>query len=535
MNRFTGSRKPRGRLPWLGILVPLGLGLVLALGLAYQTWDAARSHREAAEATVRDHAGFAAHLLAGRLDGRITQTMLYAFYRVDLNIRAGERWPPVEGLAVDQEVRRCRPDIPAEARVYFRWAAGELSIMGPADPGLRGWLEGWVATVAESESGRSFGLRFGAPGIGPVGVAYRVFRTSAGNAVYGLDNCLRDLQDDVVAAAVAESGLLPPTLVGETPGDSLYGVTLLNGEGTPVWGDSSMDYTRFTGRSAVRPAEAYDGLTVVLRLRESVAERLVVGGLPRSRLPETLGLAGLTALLLTIAGRQLRRGQELVRLREEFVANVSHELRTPLQQILIFTDLIRLERMKSEGERAQAVNVIHRETRRLIDMVENLLSFSRPIGEPGRPRDTAVLDLVTMVVESFRPIAEGDGVELDLVGDEVIVSCDPEALQRVLLNLLDNAVKYGPEGQTVTVEVSRRGPSAIIAVSDEGPGVPPDQRDRIWEAYVRIENGSRANRAGHGVGLAIVRELVERMGGTVGVEDAEPHGARFEIELPVAT
>jgi len=525
----------RGRLPWLGILIPLGLGFVLAVGLAYQTWDAARKHRAAAEATVRDHASFGAHILAGRVDRRMNQAMVYAFYYVDLAIRNGERWPAVDALGADQELRRCADETSREDRVFFRWADGELDVIGPAAPGFEAWLRTWVADAAAADAGgRSFGLRFGAPGVGPSGIAYRVFRRDGGHALYGLDNCFIDPAGNVFAGAIAESGVLPPSLIGETPNDSLFAVSLGDGAGGIVWDDGTDYATGFVGAAAVQPLAAYGGLEVALRLHPTTAERLVVGGLPRSRLPEALGLVALTALLLVIAARQLRRGQELLRLREQFVSNVSHELRTPLQQILLFSDLLRLKRVSSDDERDQAVSVIHRETRRLINLVENVLSFSRPVGEPVSPRETAALDLAGTVVESFRPIAEERGVALRITGEEVVVRGDPEALQRVLLNLLDNAVKYGPDGQTVTIDVSRRGGSGVVAVRDEGPGIPETDRDRIWEAYFRLGREQRDDSTGQGVGLAIVRDLVEHMGGRVRLDAAETGGACFEVELPVS-
>lgn len=526
----------RGRMQWLGILIPLGLGFVLSVGLAYQTWDAARRHRAAAEATVHDHVSFAAHLLAGRVDRRLSGAMLFAFYYVDLAIRNGERWPTVEALAADQELARCEEVLPPSDRVFFRWVNDELDIFGPADPALRDWLETWVPeTAAAAEGERPFGLRFGAPGVGASGLAYRVFRTPEGIALYGLDNCFRDRAGNVFQASIAESGVLPPTLVGDTPYDSLFSLSVLNGEDEPVWGRPPADYAGFVGRAEVEPSEAYGGLSLVLRLRPATAERLVIGGIPRSRLPEALGLVVLTALLLGIAARQLRRGQELVRLREQFVANVSHELRTPLQQILLFTDLLRLRRVSSNADKEHAVTVIHRETRRLIHLVENVLSFSRPDRPtvPNRKSETALLALAGTVAESFQPIADERGVLIEVTGHEVVVRGEAEALQRVLLNLIDNAVKYGPEGQTVRIEVARRASSGVVTVCDEGPGIPAAHRSRVWKEYYRLGHDAQANRTGQGIGLTIVRDLVERVGGRVSVGDGARGGACLEVEIPM--
>jgi len=524
---------------WLAILVPLALGLVFSSGLAYQTWDASREHRRTAEATVRDHAAFAAHLVASRIAGRVQQSMLYAFYGVDLAIRAGaERWPEVDALRTDQEIGRCDAVRPGSERVFFRWVeGGALDILGPANDGLRGWLDSWIPEAARRRGAeRPYGLRFGAPGIGPEGVAFRVFRTPAQAVVYGLDNCFRDLEVDLISEVLAEPAVLPPTLVGDTPNDSLFRVIVTNGAGQTVRGDPVGGRDEYVGRADLEPVEVYGGLSVELRLADATARRLVIGGMPRSRLPEALTLVALTALLLGVAALQLRRGQELVRLRERFVANVSHELRTPLQQILLFSDLLRLGRVADEAERAGALAVIHRETGRLIGLVENVLAFSRLDRDEATPplhvRDTALLELTRDVVESFRPMAEERGARLEVGGEEVVVEGDPGALRRVLINLLDNAVKYGPDGQTIRIVVGRSGGAGRVSVEDEGPGIPDDARQRIWEPHVRLERDEERGRSGHGVGLAIVRDLVERMRGRVSIDDTRDGGASFSIVLP---
>jgi len=496
-------------------MLPLGLGFALALGLAYQTWDATRDHRTAAEATVRDHAAFGAHILAGRVDRRMSQAMLYAFYYVDLAVRDGERWPGVDALRAAQELHRCEEALPPSDRVFFRWVAG---------------------AARAPEGARPFGLRFGAPGIGPAGVAYRVFHDGEDAALYGLDNCFRDQSGEVFEEALGEAGVLPPTLIGDTPNDSLFAFAALDADGQPIQGQWNPDYGGFVGTARVAPEDAYGGLSLAIRLTDATAERLVIGGLPRSRLPEALALVALTALLLGAAARQLRRGQELLEARERFVAGVSHELRTPLQQILLFADLLRLSRVSGQEETLRAASVIHRETRRLINLVENVLSFSRPPPDRAAAQggDTALLSLAGTVVESFRPIADERDVRLVVSGDEVAVRGDPDSIRQVLINLLDNAVKYGPEGQTIRLQVARREEMGVVTVSDEGPGIPPRERERIWEAYVRLDRDARALEAGQGVGLAIVRDLVAGMKGRARVVDYGP-GACFEIEIPLET
>ena len=125
----------------------------------------------------------------------------------------------------------------------------------------------------------------------------------------------------------------------------------------------------------------------------------------------------------------------------------------------------------------------------------------------------------------------------DLCGDprrsaDVVCVVDPAALRQILLNLLDNAVKYGPLGQTVTITLRRVGDRVRIMVDDEGPGIPSDERDRVWEPYRRLESAVTAAVAGSGIGLSVVAQLVAMHGGRAWVDSAPGKGARFVVELP---
>jgi signal transduction histidine kinase len=135
-------------------------------------------------------------------------------------------------------------------------------------------------------------------------------------------------------------------------------------------------------------------------------------------------------------------------------------------------------------------------------------------------------------VEEFRPLAASRQVKIETAIDAVPpVPLQRDALRHIVLNLLDNAVKYGPTGQTVRVEVSRRNGSVLVAVTDQGPGVPAGERDAVWRAFHR---GSRtSDQGGSGIGLTIVQEVATQHGGRAWVEDAPGGGARFVVSLPV--
>jgi signal transduction histidine kinase len=140
---------------------------------------------------------------------------------------------------------------------------------------------------------------------------------------------------------------------------------------------------------------------------------------------------------------------------------------------------------------------------------------------------------IEAAVDAFAPLARVRRAKIKAnVERGLVARVDPRALRQIVLNLLDNAVKYGPLGQTVTVSLSGTDATVQVAVEDKGPGVPRSEREHIWEPYYRVARESDASVGGSGIGLAIVRELVVMHGGRTWVEDAKDGGARFVVEFP---
>jgi signal transduction histidine kinase len=332
-----------------------------------------------------------------------------------------------------------------------------------------------------------------------------------------------------------KSPLLPRPLTGGVTYDSLGSAIVTDADGLELYRTSVQYPPTFAAR------DSFEGILGAMRvqvaLRPDMAPKLIIGGMPRSRLPLLIALLTLTACLIVAALLQLHREYELSRLRADFVSGVSHELRTPLAQIRMFSETLLLGRVRSNAERLRSLEIIDQEARRLTHLVENLLHFSRAERQVARlsPAPAPLGVLVREAVEAFAPLAAARGITIATeLADGLVAVVDADALRQMLLNLLDNAAKYGPAEQTVTVGLAPGDGRARLWVDDQGPGIPATDRERVWERFWRLERDRGSAVAGTGIGLSVVRELVALHGGRAWIEDAPGGGARFVIELPLA-
>jgi PAS domain S-box-containing protein len=227
------------------------------------------------------------------------------------------------------------------------------------------------------------------------------------------------------------------------------------------------------------------------------------------------------------------------RSKDEFLATLSHELRTPLTAIYGWGQML-IEGLVDEDKKAWALETMVRNAHAQARLVDDLLDVSRII--TGRfhinARPVEVRPLVEASVDGVRPAAEAKGIFLStLLGRDVgVVSGDPDRLQQVLWNLLSNAVKFTPPGGRVEVELRRAGRQAVVRVSDTGRGIAPAFLPHAFERFRQAEQSTTRQYGGLGLGLAIVRHLVELHGGSVRAEsEGEGRGATFTVELPLET
>ncbi len=232
---------------------------------------------------------------------------------------------------------------------------------------------------------------------------------------------------------------------------------------------------------------------------------------------------------------ELRR---LQRIRREFIDNLSHELRTPLTSVSLLAEMLARDAASLPPRAAERVAKIEVETGHLVQMVNELLELSKI--ESGRaPLSIAAVDigrLITSTAARLALFADRQGVRLDVDPGPpgVVIRADSERLGQAFLNLLHNAVKFSPQGATVTVTVERAEHEVVVAVADRGPGIPKAALPRVFERFFKVDRARTLGVGGTGLGLSIARHVVEAHGGRIWVELEEGVGSTFRFAVPVA-
>lgn len=247
-------------------------------------------------------------------------------------------------------------------------------------------------------------------------------------------------------------------------------------------------------------------------------------------------LVGSTLLGGSLLLVQVRRNSlEAVR-KTTFVSNVSHELKTPLTTIRMYGEMLGDGLIKDESKRHNYLATIIGESQRLTRLVNNVLDFSRlERGEKSYNVEGVNLDeCLKEVLDAQRPRLTGEGFEIEwaVQEGECLVEADRDAIEQVLLNLMDNVVKYAAEGKFIEVSVRSNQDEVSFEVADHGPGIPSEQRDRVFETFHRVDDSLTASQPGCGLGLGIARKLVEGMGGAISCEPNQPRGTRFRVVFP---
>jgi signal transduction histidine kinase len=315
------------------------------------------------------------------------------------------------------------------------------------------------------------------------------------------------------------------------PGAIAFALT--DADGVPVLG--TLDVVR-TGQSVLPPSETSLPWTV-----HAMRAAAPGHGLDRASI-FGLSVVVLAAALIVggayVIGRAIARDVAVANLQSDFVSAVSHEFRTPLTTLRQLSELLASGRVSSDARRQEFYETLLAESGRLHRLVEGLLNFGRMEAGAAEYRleevDVAVL-VRDVVAEFHREVPHaGNGVTVTAASAVPLVRADRPALSRVIWNLLDNAVKYSPDNRAVQVDVGVDAGRVELRVRDRGIGIPPHERAAIFGKFVRGDAARRTNIQGAGVGLAIVRRIVEAHGGEIRVESAVAEGSTFTVTLPTS-
>ena len=534
-------RESRPSSGYLALTTALVVMVALVVGAIWQALRAERSNRATAERTLRDYSAVAAWHFAQRANQTLHNLGSPAIEVVDTG---NENRSPARlvdpAVLIKRDTLACSA-IDSTAQFAFRidLPSGAITAAGHV-PDSSALAELAVKVPPMMRTGGAERHRFVVPT-----VAGRPMRVAAvlivndhdrhvPRAVYGMV-----FDSGHVARSLARvhhsENLLPPALVGrQILIDRLY-IGIESPDGHVLYASGKAQPRAMTATDTIAIEQGH--LRVHAAIDPELAPALVIGGLPSSRLPALLSVLALGLLLAGIGLVQLRRERELMRLRSRFVANVSHELRTPLAQISMFGETLMLGRARSQEESTHFAAIIHREARRLTRLVESVLRFSHHEagGTALRPEPRDLQAELHEAVDDFSPLAGATGCSIELSADpDIIVHADPGALRQIVLNLLENATKYGPRGQRIIVRATELADEALVAVEDQGPGIPRGDRRRALEPFTRLERADQPKVAGTGIGLAVVDELARAHGGRVWIEDAEGGGARVCFTLPLA-
>jgi two-component system, OmpR family, phosphate regulon sensor histidine kinase PhoR len=249
-----------------------------------------------------------------------------------------------------------------------------------------------------------------------------------------------------------------------------------------------------------------------------------------------LGLDLVLIVALVLAFRSVKREVQLAQNKSDFVSNVSHEIRTPLALISMFAETLEMGRIKSEEKKQEYYSIISKETHRLTGIVNKILNFSQT--EAGKK--TLHLEKVELaqeirgVLKTYDFHLKNKGFEYHFEEKIVAVKADREALIEIIINLIDNAIKYSGDKKRIEITLNAEAGFGIIAIKDYGLGISTADQKHIFDKFYRVSSGNLAKSQGTGLGLSLVKQLMEKLNGKISVKSALGEGSTFLLYLPLA-
>jgi two-component system phosphate regulon sensor histidine kinase PhoR len=248
-------------------------------------------------------------------------------------------------------------------------------------------------------------------------------------------------------------------------------------------------------------------------------------------------LVGLLTIVLIlgvwIVYRNIKKEVELAQIKSEFVSNVSHELRTPLSLISMFSETLEMDRVKTEEKKKEYYSIISQEANRLSKIVNSILNFSKM--EAGKRQfnfvDSYLNDVAENVYRSYKFHLEQKGFKFELLKDETIpiIKIDEEAISEAIVNLVDNAVKYSDNNKEITIRTRLESNYAFVEVEDKGIGIPENDQKKIFDKFFRVSSANVHNVKGSGIGLSIVKYIMDAHKGEIRLSSTVGEGSKFKL------
>lgn len=495
----------------LAIVVMLSLALALIGVLGWQSWRLQQSNAATADSVLREYG----ILVADEFGRRAIAALGYQGYYSLVSRLSGLGDPKAMETALEGEDALARAT--GLVSGFFVVRAGTIETDGyELSPQLEALLER-VGSAPGGEEAPYFSARTPA---GDEQVIYAVRRGDNDDgyiAGFVVDEAGIGIQ---LGQVFDGEPLLPTTLAGGRVSNEMLFARVTNPAGTVLFEANPEFDSRLTVEKALGAdyQGILEGFVIEVSLDPAAAESLIIGGLPASRLPMLVVVMVFVVALMLAAIWLFRREQAVMQLRADFVSQVSHELRTPLTQLRMFAETLLLDRVRSDEEKRRSLEIINRESQRLSQLVENILCFSN-ISDAARleRRPQPLAPVVREVCDMVRGTA--DSATLSLEADEsACADIDADALRQILLNLLDNAIKYGPAGQEVRVSLAGNDDTVRLCVEDQGPGIPDSEHRRVWLPFYRLQREQDTAISGTGIGLSVVQELVRAMEGRCWIE-----------------
>lgn len=339
------------------------------------------------------------------------------------------------------------------------------------------------------------------------------------------------VRDDLIARSI---GVTAPSHVSDAAAPSAIAITISDDNQRVLYSNGAAQNGHLLESNLGRPLSSW---RAGIGLRNTNLDHLARDSFLHSAGATLLVLVFLLcgiALTLRATDREARLAQA----KSNFVANVSHELKTPLSLISMFSEILELGRVNNEGKKAEYYRIIHHESLRLNKMIDNILDFSKI--EAGRKTydfaDADMAEVIENVLSSYRYqiINAGFDIQTDIQSDLPPVLIDRDAMAQAISNLLDNAIKYSGEVKRLSITAKTIRSDLSIEIEDRGIGIPRAEQAKIFEKFYRVGNGLVHDVKGSGLGLSLVKHIVEAHGGTISVESDEGQGSRFTILLPLA-